>query len=590
MSGATGRDEQPVRRLGDDPGRAVGTERPARPALLRYALVSVPVALAAMLAVQIAWYERDIVTWAPDWPSIAFAAAFALVLTSAVSLLTRRLLASTALAFGAMVLLAVVSVVKYSHMRSSLYALDVYNYATLADLKSFYTKFFTQLLVSLAAIAAALIMTWLMFAADRTRVRRRDSAVVLGLAALALVGAYQWRGYRGKIYHYFPGHHVSAPIASIPEAFSMSGFLENADRGGTIDSAPAPHLQNARPGETPPTIIAVLHESSFPTGIFPIQCGGRAPDALYTSSNGRKYDLRVETYNGSTWMTEYGLVLGLSTFYFGDNRIWAAYPMEGRIHDGLAVQMRRNGYRSVAVYPSEKTFLNTGRFYASLGFDALRDKDDQGAPTEFERDRFYYGNVVEEIRAHKASGATSPLFVFTWINATHAPFHFARHPDVPPPPESICAKDREWAEYIRRLLLSEDDLAWLTERLKAEFPGERFMIFGFGDHHPHLSREFLEPNASNPFTPLRGSVGYKTFFRINGVNFEPDWSVVPPSIDAPFLGNVMMLAARLPRHGFYNDRDKLMELCAGRYSDCPRQDEILSFHHRLVTSSTIDNR
>lgn len=592
MSGSPGDDVGLVPEIG---AFRAGVSAPRRPLAalrpyLRHAALAAAGALAACLALQTFWYERDIATNALDWPSIGVAIAFTICLASGLSFVSRRFYASIATACGLMVLLTVVSVMKYSYVRASLYALDFYNYATWQDLNSFRTLFFSTMVQGLCVIALAIALAWLLFATDPSRARRARSAGVLALAIVVLCASYAQRGYRGKIAHYFGGHHVSAVITSVPEAFSIGGHLEAADRGGRIDSAPAPHLQNAIPGEKPPTLISILHESSFSIDMFSIQCGGRTPDALYTSSNGSKHDLRVETFNGSTWMTEYGLNLGLSTYYFGDNRIWFSYPMENKIHDSLAMQLRRNGYRSVAVYPSPRDFLNTGPFYASIGFDKLLDVADLKAPTEFERDRFYYASVIDQIRAHKASGSTAPLYVATWINATHAPYDFVAHAGVPPEPGSICAKDGAWAEYIRRLLMSEDDLAWLSERLKAEFPGEKFMILGYGDHHPEISREFLEPNASRPYTPPRGSIGYKTFFRITGVNFQPDWSVVPDSVDMPFLGNVMMLAARVRRFGFYNDRDKLMELCKGRYSDCPHQDEILSFHDRLVKAGVVENR
>lgn len=556
----------------------------------RYAVLIVTGLLATTLCIQILRYERDIATVALDWRSIALVAAFVFFLASAAALATRRRLAPIALACGVMVLLTIVSVVKYKHVRASLYMADFYEYATLEDLISLYTLFPKQLFVGLATLVLFAALMGLLFLIDDTRILRRRAAVVLALSTVCLVSAFSWRGPQGKLYHFYAGHHVSAPIASGPEALWQGGFLDAADRGGRIDSEPIIRLQNASAGEAPPTVITILHESSFPTEIFPIQCGGRVPNALYTSSNGNRYELRVETFNGATWMTEYGLLLGLSTYYLGNNRIWVGHSMENKFRDGLVHQMQRNGYKTIALYPTPKTFVNTGRFYNSIGFDKFLDYYDLRATSEYERDRFYFAKAIEQIRMHKASGSRRPLFLFLWINAPHAPYDYVSHPGVAPDPEAVCAKDPLWAEYIRRLLMSEDDVAWFHEALKAAFPDEPFMLLGYGDHHPYLSEEFLEPSPSDPFTPVGGSIGYKTFFRITGVNYRPDWSVVPKSVDTPFLGNVLMQAARLPRHGFYVDRDKLMELCGGRYSDCPEQDEILSFHDRLIRSSSVVNR
>lgn len=415
----------------------------------------------------------------------------------------------------------------------------------------------------------------------------------LGLAVAELVLAFHWRGERDKIYHFVGRYHVSSLAASAPEAigvFLQGGLLQAADRGGRITSEPVAHLQNAVTGEAAPTIISILHESAFPTGLYPVQCGGPAPEALYTSSNGKTYDLRVETFGGATWLTEYGLMLGLSTYSFGEARSFIGYTMENRVHDSLPMQLKRDGYETLALYPSPKSFINTERFYAALGFDRLLDYYDLGATSELERDRFYYGKAIAAIRAHRASGSKAPLFLQLWTMATHGPYDAVLHPDVAPEPGAVCAKDKAWAEYIRRLLMAEADLAWLAASLKAEFPDAPFMIAGFGDHQPYIASEFTEPSRKNAHQPARNSIGYTTFFRLTGVNFEPDWSVEPKSIDTPFLGNVMMLAARQPRYGFYNDRDRLMELCGGRYNDCPAQDEILSFHERLLRGGAIARR
>lgn len=567
-----------------------------RPALVphaRYALFFVTGSLVVALAVQTDRYERDFVTRTLDWKSIALVFSTVVFLASAFAFVSRRLLASIAVACGLMVLLTVVSVVKFQYLRASLHALDFYYYARPTEVMFLSENFPKIFFPSLAIIVAACGIIWLLFLVDDTRVSRKHNAVALVVAALMITGSFEWQGQRSKIYHFTGLYHVSSAVASAPEAmgiFWRGGFLEGADRGGTINSDPVPVLQNATPDKPPPTLITILHESTFPVGLYPVQCGGPVLKSLYESSNGQRYDLRVETFGGATWLTEYGLQLGISTYYFGEARSFIGYSMQNRVHDGLAMQLHRDGYETIALYPSPQSFVNTGRFYKSLGFDKIFDYYDMHETTELERDRFYYAKAIDQIRAHKASGSTKPLYLDLWTMTSHAPYDYVSHPNVKPEPGKVCGKSKVWAEYLRRMVMAQDDLEWFQEQLKTEFPGQPFMILGFGDHQPFIAKEFLEPSRANPVVPEKNTIGYKTFFRITGVNFEPDFSVVPKSVDTPFLGNVLMLAARLPRHGYYNDRDKLMLMCKGRYNDCPRQDEILSFHERLINSSTIVNR
>ena len=74
--------------------------------------------------------------------------------------------------------------------------------------------------------------------------------------------------------------------------------------------------------------------------------------------------------------------------------------MAGKLRDTLPETLLRCGYRNVVFYPLMRNFVSNAKFYASVGIKKMFDAEDQGAQTYNERDRFYFGNALDEIARH----------------------------------------------------------------------------------------------------------------------------------------------------------------------------------------------
>ncbi len=61
-------------------------------------------------------------------------------------------------------------------------------------------------------------------------------------------------------------------------------------------------------------------------------------------------------------------------------------------------------------------------------------------------------------------------------------------------------------------------------------------------------------------------------------------------LDVPYLGTVLLEAARLPLSDAYKERKRLMEACDGRYDGCEVPSAILDFHRRLINSGLVEAR
>lgn len=88
----------------------------------------------------------------------------------------------------------------------------------------------------------------------------------------------------------------------------------------------------------------------------------------------------------------------------------------------------------------------------------------------------------------------------------------------------------------------------------------------------------------------RNTAALTTYYAIDAVRYQPPGLPALDYLDVPYLGTMVLDAARLPLSDAYRERKRLMLLCNGRYRDCPLQDEILTFQRRLIDSGLVEAR
>ena len=146
-------------------------------------------------------------------------------------------------------------------------------------------------------------------------------------------------------------------------------------------------------------------------------------------------------------------------------------------------------------------------------------------------------------------------------------------------------------EYQRRLALAKKDYDELKAELSRRFPGEPILIVRYGDHHPVSTRVLLgfdESLEAEDVVLEKDSVGFLTFYAVEGINFVPPDLPTESAVDVPYLGAVILDAAGLSLPESYRERLRLLSLCGGRYYTCGEQGEILRFHRRLIDSGIVE--
>ena len=288
-----------------------------------------------------------------------------------------------------------------------------------------------------------------------------------------------------------------------------------------IEAAPAtnagtfPAVEPCRTVSRPPHIVLIHQESIVQPGLLPGIAYDRNVDRMFQSHDGRVHPLRVETYGGASWLTEFSILTGLSTHSFGGMRPFVQALLAGKVRGTLTETLSHCGYRNVLFYPMEKNFVSNARFYDAVGLKEIFDRHAQRAPSMMERDRFYYANALDEMGRHITS-SQAPLFTYIQTMSGHWPYDTTFEPEL-----EVAGggpgTDAEMHEYLRRVSLAKIDYDFLKQELAKRFPNEPILIVQYGDHQPMATRKLL---GFSPDTLVEevangaGALGFITYFAV----------------------------------------------------------------------------
>jgi phosphoglycerol transferase MdoB-like AlkP superfamily enzyme len=519
-----------------------------------------------------------------------FAVAVTTGVVCFIALLSRRLLFASVVAFSLVALIFLVSLEKRATMNMGLHSYDLFFYLnadTFAFLWGEYRRSVSGLLATFALVIVVAGAAWRF---DKTRISRLASGAAL-VAAAAMASSFQPRATaEGGAFRLFTqgDSFVSAFYMSWGETWGTlkrNQLMEAAAQTTLPDFAAESRCRTAT---KPPHIVLVHQESLVPPSLFPGLQYDLALDRFFLSGDGQLHRLRVETYGGGSWVTEFALLTGISTKAFGDMRMFVQVLMAGRLNETLPQALAHCDYHTLMLFPMNNGFLSLDRFYRSIGFAELLDQDAQNAPTIRERDRFYFQNALHRME-QRLKSSEQPLFVYIQTMAAHGPYDWTYMPEENMPGGGP-GTSAEMSEYLRRAGMAMHDGDFLMDEIKRRFPGEPVIVVRYGDHQPSATIDLINEvwGDDSPDIGASGAPGpFITFYAIDGLNYQ-----IPPlpkfdPLDIAYLGTVMLEAAGLPLSAAQSERKQLMMNCSGRYFGCEPRSRILAFHRRLINSGFI---
>lgn len=514
--------------------------------------------------------------------NVVYVSSTTLFIISMIVLATRRALLAVLLVTALVALIRIIAIQKYRKMNMTLHAYDVVFYLTSWPTISFlWSHFRLHFVAFVTAVSAVMVATTIISRLDPTRVPRRYSlcaVVLLGFvvhtSAPARVEAHYWE-------YFLDNRSLTSFYSSWRDTAHLlwrGHIFEAAERShsGEFDQPHECHLPS-----NAPSIILIHHESMVPPSRFLNETlYDPSLERLFHSHDGKIHNMGVETYGGASWLTEFSVMTGLSTYSFGSMRPFVQSMMAGKVKATLPESLLRCGYRGSIFYPAQRTFGSSEAFYKSVGMSDFFDIDDQEAPTIQERDYFYYNNALSYMFEHFRT-SEQRLFTFVITMAGHQPYSSPYMPDFKAHGSSPDL-DPEVSEWLRRIAMVNQDYAYLKDEVSKRFPEQPFLFVHYGDHQPIVTRPYVSFDDRES-----GSSAYITYFAIEGVNYTPLELAEFDHLDVAYLGLMIMKAAGIPLTDVYRERERLMHLCEGRYYDCPLRDEILDFHRRLIDSGLV---
>ena len=492
-----------------------------------------------------------------------------------------------------MLLLEIAANLKFKYLATPLLAPDLLYYFNRQILDTLLNY---PLLIG-AIVAALIIVPMILFVAwrgDRKPPRNWRMRVVRGAGAMAGVAAlFISMNPNGP----FAAVHAKGMWLAMNDDSFVSDFLISfrstrviepsfnlADAGRFdwhADSDPVSSAQQK------PDIVAVLEESTFDPRMLSVCTLPRVCDRrmFHADANTIAHGwLEVHTWGGGTWTTEFAFLTGLSHDLFGPAGIYAPFNLAPRIRYTLPHVLHENGYRTVAIYPTDGDFLNGREAYADYGFDAFYGGEQVGLGWEStDADLMRVFRKVFAIEKAKAHGR--PVFLFMLTLHQHGP-HMTPLSDLPAPFNKPLfagktAPDKmldDWLNlnldnYLQRLAMSDAAEANLEQQLRAD--DRPALLLHFGDHQPSFDGAITALQKQLP--PQIGNPQVVTYYMLKGFGLKLPPHYDYPVLDIAFAGSLLLDAAGLHKDAFFTANSLLRERCHGQYLDCREADVLHSY-------------
>jgi hypothetical protein len=499
-----------------------------------------------------------------------FVAAVVVVLFGALLIVSRRFAFSGYASLALVCLTTLLSVAKYRGNGFDLHVYDLAftgtDYEALTFLLHEYAILAGPAIMFTVVGLAIMVLIWRNEPRAQVSLARGTAVLAVGVVLLPLT--YPVPSNTPRHFFYLSGFNASSFYISILDLLEGIGDTpRTAMLTDMPETEPFAAQTECSKSQARPDIYVVLSESATDFRSYPQISGAALPNDVFRSQDGRVRALRVETFGGGTWVTNLSLMTGLASRDFGWRAPYLTVQLEGRVGGSVSSNLKDCGYRTAVVMPMKHEFVNEGPFLESIGFDTIIDHDAIGASIYSHRDDVYFGAAEKLIDAHVADDRR-PLFLEVQTMFGHSPYSETREPQIQL--QATPSSDNpELNEYVRRVLIGQQDFLAFLERRKLAHPDRPFVVLEFGDHQALPLKPLADALSGGASLADPDSVAYQSYYSVR--SFKSELNMVPfdfESLDIGFLGVSLLEAAGTPLSPMLEDLARLRDHCDGKFSDC----------------------
>lgn len=340
-----------------------------------------------------------------------------------------------------------------------------------------------------------------------------------------------------------------------------------------------------------PDIVVLLQESTVNPSLYALPRKHSVPNLEMFEDDKNVIAsglMRVHTYGGGTWLSEFAFLTGLASDDFGIQKSGVFYQVVPHLHHSLLKELKRNGYHTILLNPFNKHAYASSYAYKHMGIDEIIQPQDLGYPGEKRKNLWDIPSqqIINYVKRLLETKTNKPLFIFALTMNEHGAYD-ANYPDKYHLSSFIKSSESagRFGHFMHKLLAL--DLATQNFSQYVMNRKKPTMFLYFGDHQPDI---FWEKGYSSQ---LANPAWITQFVLKDNVDKGKKIKNVGEITDISFLGGMLLERANLDVSPFYKANIAMRHLCKGGLSDCADQKLVNSYksyiYHTLNAASASIN-
>lgn len=311
-----------------------------------------------------------------------------------------------------------------------------------------------------------------------------------------------------------------------------------------------------------PNIILWLQESTLDVNLLSNLLD--KPDMFKPANNLKASSLlRVHTYGGRTYRSEFGILSGINPGYFNENTDAVFYTVTKHLKYSLPKLLKMKGYTTIVLSPFNGGSYNAEKAYKDLGIDIYYQPQDFGYPAKKSANLWHISsqemaNYAEKVlEKHKNDG---PIFLYMLTMSEHGPYD-ENHAIINQLDTQFSSKTAsKLSDYATRQYALDKATVGFDEYLNKT--GQEYVFAYFGDHQgaiDNITIDLKQAEVESPYYMtqifIRGSQNIQEV-KLNKIN------------DVSLLGGVILEMAGIEPDIFFRANITMRKICEGVIDEC----------------------